>query len=36
MGITRSLLLDSHEGAVMDVLNDYIYGRTTGKVWDNP
>jgi hypothetical protein len=34
MGITATHLYDSHEGAVMDVVNDYNYGRKTGYAWD--
>jgi FRG domain len=34
MGITATLLYDSHEGAVMDVVNAYNYGRKTGHAWD--
>jgi hypothetical protein len=34
MGITATHLYDSHEGAVMDVVNAYNYGRITGYAWD--
>jgi FRG domain len=34
MGITATQLYDSHEGAVMDVVNAYNYGRKTGYAWD--
>jgi translation initiation factor 2B subunit (eIF-2B alpha/beta/delta family) len=34
MGITATLLYDSREGAVMDVVNAYNYGRKTGYAWD--
>jgi hypothetical protein len=34
MGITATHLYDSHEGAVMDVVNAYNYGPRAGYAWD--
>jgi hypothetical protein len=34
MGITATHLYDSHEGAALDVINAYNYGRKTGRAWD--
>jgi hypothetical protein len=34
MGITATHLYDSHEGAALDVVNAYNYGRKTGRAWD--
>ena len=36
MGINATHLYDSHEGAAMDVINSYNYGRRTGYAWDLP
>jgi hypothetical protein len=33
-GTSATQLYDSHEGAVMDVINAYNYGRRTGYAWD--
>jgi len=34
MSINGTLLFDSHEGAAMDVINSYSYGRSSGLAWD--
>ncbi len=34
MGISGTQLFDSPDGAVMDVVNAYNYGRKTGYAWD--
>jgi hypothetical protein len=34
MGITATHLYDSQEGAALDVINAYNYGRRTGRAWD--
>jgi hypothetical protein len=34
MGITATHLYDSPEGAALDVINAYNYGRKTGRAWD--
>ena len=34
MGVTATHLYDSHEGAAIDVINAYNYGRKTGRAWD--
>jgi FixJ family two-component response regulator len=31
---TATYLYDSHEGAALDVINAYNYGRKTGHAWD--
>jgi hypothetical protein len=34
MAVTATLLFESHEGAVADVVNGFNYGRRTGRAWD--
>jgi FixJ family two-component response regulator len=36
MAVTATLLFESHEGAVSDVVNGFNYGRRTGRAWDFP
>jgi hypothetical protein len=35
MAITPTLLFESHEGAVSEVVNSFNYGRRTGRGWDD-
>jgi hypothetical protein len=34
LAVTATLLFESHEGAVADVVNGFNYGRRTGRAWD--
>jgi hypothetical protein len=34
MNISGTYLYDDHEGAAVDVINEYNYDRKSGRVWD--
>ena len=34
MGISATHLYDSHEGAAIDVVNEYGYSKRTARAWD--